>query len=129
MKRRKFIKLGIASGAVGVLSPFGGPILPNKTRALTLGPGPSKLMTIYMPGGWMPSMFFAPFRDASQVAVHWPEYLAQPSQVRNLDGSGDSPNAEDSRFGRIRVPFTWDESLMSDPSRFGGSGPWPGDDP
>jgi len=129
MKRRKFLKLGVTGGAVGVLSPFGGAILPHKTRALSLGPGPSRLMTIYMPGGWMPSMFFAPFREASQVAVHWPSYLADPSQVRNLDGSGDAPNADDPTLGRVRIPHLWDPAIMENPSNFSRGAPWPTNDP
>ena len=129
MDRRNFLRLGLAGGAASMLVPGGGALSPRKTRALTLGSGPSRLLTIYMPGGWMPSMYFAPFRDQSMVATHWQESLARPAQIENLDGSGDAPNAEDPRYGRVRIPAVWDQDLMSNPDRFAGSSRWPTSDP
>ncbi|MEM9189284.1 MAG: DUF1501 domain-containing protein [Myxococcota bacterium] len=130
MNRRNFLKFGVTGGTVAVMSPWGGPLLPNTTSAFRIPEEcPSRFLTIYAPGGWMPSMFFAPFQDESMVGVHWPGYLAAPNQVENLDGSGGAPNDEDPRYGRIRVPAIWDEALMVNPANFTGGGGWPAPDP
>lgn len=122
--RRDFLKLAVTGGAVGLFSP-GGLLSPSGGRALELGPGPKRLLTIYMPGGWQPSMMFTPFTDPTQVSVHWPSYLASPGQIENLDGSGDAPNADDDRYARVRTAAVWDEALMSDPTSFAGTPFWP----
>ncbi len=123
--RRDLLKLALGGGAAGALSPFGGLLSPSRGRALALGPGPKRLLTVYMPGGWQPSMMFAPFTDRATPAVHWPSYLASPSEIENLDGTGEAPNADDARYPRVRTAAVWDEAMMSNPASFAGSPAWP----
>ncbi|MGE0786890.1 MAG: DUF1501 domain-containing protein [Sandaracinaceae bacterium] len=124
--RRNFLRMAVTGGVIGAFTPFGGLLSPRRGRALTLGPGPKRLLTIYMPGGWQPSMMFTPFTDPAMTQIHWPSYLASPQQITNLDGSGDAPNDDDSRLPRIRTAEVWDQAMMQNPGSFNSSGTfWP----
>jgi hypothetical protein len=120
--RRNWLKLGLAGAAAASIHPLLGP---SRTRAM-LGPGPKKLLTIYVPGGWMPMYFFCPL-TGQQVVDFFPgpgetsrePVFFDPSDLRNLDGTGDDPHPEDATVPRLRVPHLWDEAALSSGSGSG----------
>src|SRR3954471_2145188 len=102
--RRDLLKLAVGAGQVALLAKMG--LMPSVARAA--GTPPTKLLTIYFGGGWMPTDLFCPLSDA-EIARLIPaptNYSSEPvfydaNRVTNLDGSGNSlgPNGN----ARIRV--------------------------
>jgi hypothetical protein len=93
---------------------------PRRARAGGEGSYPTRLLTIYVGGGWMPELFFTPLSNAQIEQVIPPPmvYLGEPcffapSDVGNIDGSGDDPDPDDPTLQRIRVPLLWDEAAIA----------------
>ncbi|MCU0695405.1 MAG: DUF1501 domain-containing protein [Myxococcaceae bacterium] len=100
-------------------------LAPRLAHAQPMG-GPSRLLTLYLPGGWM-SLFAVPGLSPAQVAAlvpaPWVENGApiffRPDQVKNLDGSSDP--------GRLKTPALWNEAALRagqpDPQAGGATSP------
>lgn len=116
--RRELLKLGLSATQLGILSRFG--LSPQP--ALASENPPTKLLTIYVAGGWMPAYFFCPLSDA-EIQTHIPAPASaqgyrneplfySPEHVPNLDGSGRALD-DDPRFQRLRIVQRWDEASLS----------------
>jgi hypothetical protein len=105
--RRALLKASLGLTQAGLLSR----LAPSVARAQTQD-GPDKLLTLYLPGGWMSLFTFCPL-DAAQTAAVIPAPFVEssepifftPSQLQNLDGS--------STPGALRLPVLWDEAELS----------------
>jgi hypothetical protein len=110
LSRRQMMMASLGATQMGLLD--GGGRIP-RARAQANG-GPTKLMVIFVRGGWMPSYFFNPMSTANIDAI-MPEPLSyagepafyRPEWVKNLDGSEDADAG--SATPRIRVPWLFDE--------------------
>ena len=118
VSRRRLLQLGIGASQLALLGSLG--IQPRRARADHGSNHPTRLLTIYVNGGWMPELFFTPLSAAQiEQAVPAPEvYLGEPcffgpQDVRNLDGSGDEPDPQDPTLTRIRAPILWDEDALA----------------
>jgi hypothetical protein len=106
MNRRRWMKLA-AAGGISATALLQG-IRPRRARAL--GPGPKKLLVLYVPGGWMAELFLTPL-SAPDIERFYPvnargvPSFFEASEVGNLDGTGDAPN--DDGTPRLRAPRTW----------------------
>lgn len=109
--RRQILELGLGAGQLALLSSFG--LLGARRAQAAPGSGPTKLLTISVPGGWMPIYLWCPLTDA-QISSHIPsprrssgeQAFFLPEQVENLDGSANG-ETEDG-FPKLRVPNLWD---------------------
>jgi hypothetical protein len=116
--RRQILKAALGGTQLALLSALG--IQPRRARAGVDTPGPTRLLTIYVPGGWMPELFFTPL-TASQIEAKVPAptlHLGEPcfftpADVRNIDGTGDDPDPDRPDLSRIRVPHLWDEAALA----------------
>lgn len=118
--RRKLLHASLGLSQVALLSRLGAPSIAS---AQGMG-GPTRLLTIFLPGGWMSPFALVPW-SASEVATVLPAplvSLGEPiyfsdAQVRNLDGSSDP--------GKLRVPALWDEAelMAGRPDRRSGTSP------
>jgi hypothetical protein len=124
LSRRAILTAGLGAAQISLLSAFGLTALSPRT-ARAAGPGPTKLLTIFVPGGWMPVYLFCPL-SSEEITAHipppfWdgsePVYFS-PDQNTNLDGSGDAKEGE---FSRLRTPRLWDDANPA--SRDGGHAP------
>src|SRR5262245_16787377 len=105
LSRRLLLKAGLGATQIGLLSKFG--LWGSKARAAS-GIGPDRLLTLFLPGGWMPSYVWSPLTPA-QIArvIPPPQTFANErvfytsSEVTNLDGTGDQL---DSSYPRLRMP-------------------------
>lgn len=117
LSRRRILQAGLGASQLALLS--GLSLRPRAARAGGEG-GPTRLLTIYVPGGWMPELFFTPL-NAAGIASALPAkeiFLGEPcffdsSEVRNLDGTGDDPDADDESYQRIRCAHQWDEAALT----------------
>src|SRR5215813_10524697 len=57
LSRRNLLKAGLGSAQIALLAKFG--FWGARARADT-GGGPDRLLTLFVPGGWMPSYVFCP---------------------------------------------------------------------
>lgn len=89
---------------------------PRAASAATGSP-PTRLVTIFMQGGWMPLYGFCPL-SAGEIGrlipapgMHKREPLFfNASQVTNLDGSGDG---QQDGYAKLRMPKLWNEQALS----------------
>lgn len=114
--RRSFLLAGLGATQLALLGRFG----MRDARAKPTAGGPTKLLTIYVPGGWMPTLLFCPF---SKERI---DKQIKPLG-RSSDGGGFGPiyfdrdgvivaSSGDSSFDPgpacikqpIRVPKLWD---------------------
>jgi hypothetical protein len=103
-------QLLMSSLGAAQLSLLGG----GRARAQSTG-GPTKLLVIFVRGGWQPSYFFTPLSSAEIQRVMpeatssggEPAYYA-PEWVQNLDGSGDADFT--APFPRLRAPWLFDDA-------------------
>lgn len=127
LSRRSLLKAGLGSTQIGLLAKFG---FWGKGARAAPGDGPDRLLTLYVPGGWMPVYAFCPLSGPQISRVIPGNSIFQnervfytPSQVSNLDGTGDGSS---SGFSKLRMPRQWNEPALSagmpDP-RTGGSTP------
>ncbi len=115
--RRSLLLAGLGALQLGLLERYGyGPLSPRIARAA--GNVPTKLLTIYVPGGWMPVYLFCPLKAAEitkslpqpMMALGEPAYFL-PEWVKNLDGSGDADAG--AKVQRLRLARMWDETSLS----------------
>src|SRR5688572_26967537 len=115
--RRALLLASLGAGQLALLDRFGlNPLAPARARAAS--PGPTKLLTIHVPGGWMPAYLWCPLTadeissvlPAPMMPLGVPAYF-RPEWVKNLDGSGDAGAGE--KIQRLRVPRMWDETSLS----------------
>ncbi len=117
LTRRKLLQLGLGATQLALLERVSGASVGGASC-------PTKLLTIYVPGGWVPFYLWCPFSDAA-IGTHIPAPAVEQNEpvffdaaaVENLDGSG---RALQDGFQRLRVPVLWDEQAlgggMPDPS-------------
>lgn len=108
---------GVGLSQLLLLDRFGLSPIPQRA-ARAAGSGPTKLLTLFVPGGWMPVYLFCPFGKAEiQKALPTPmEALTEPAyydpaQISNLDGTGDADAT--SPVQRIRVARMWDAEALA----------------
>jgi hypothetical protein len=123
--RRALLKASLGLTQYGLLSKLGSPSI---ARAQTFS-GPDKLLTLFLPGGWMSPWAFVPY-TAAQVSAVIPPPLIQngepiyfsPSQVVNLDGTSGS-----GAIPSLRVAKLWNQTALSagmpDPRTGGATSP------
>ncbi len=118
LSRRRIMQAGLGASQLALLGGLG--LRPKAARAGGDRGGPTRLLTIYVNGGWMPELFFTPLSDAEiGSAVPPPEvFLGEPcffeaSDVENLDGTGNDPDPEDESIRRIRCANQWDEAALA----------------
>src|SRR4051794_25060354 len=115
LSRRALLKASLGATQVGLLAKLG--LSPSVARAAG-GTGPTKLLTIYFPGGWMPTDLFCPLSstEITRLIPSKTQYLNDPvfydaADVTNLDGSGNAMGANGN--ARLRVPKLWDETSLA----------------
>lgn len=118
LSRRGLFKAGLGAAQIALLERAGVRILsPGVARAD--GNRPTKLLTIYVPGGWQPAYMLSPLKlDQIQTYVPRPRTwqvlepmgYAREHVARNLDGT---PATDDS-FGErpLRMIRLWDENAL-----------------
>lgn len=118
LSRRKILQAGLGASQLALLGGLG--LRPRAARAGGDKGGPTRLLTIYVNGGWMPELFFTPLTSSEIDSVIPPPevFLGEPcfyesSAVANLDGTGDDPDPEDESLRRIRAPHQWDVDALS----------------
>lgn len=114
--RRNFLKAGLGVGAYGLLE--GGGLWGTRIAKASALTGPTRLLTIYLPGGWAPYYLFCPFTaqeiggvipTAAHPVGQDPMFYSS-EQVDNLDGTGDALDSVG--FPRLRVPRTWNQLAL-----------------
>jgi hypothetical protein len=124
--RRQLLKAGLGAASLGLIDKLGLPLLSPRTARANTGYGagsgkPTKLLTIYVPGGWSSyymwcsltaseiSKFMKPFWHLPGNAnSQWVFY--DPEHVTNTDGSGDELGNDG--YQKLRVPRVWDEEAL-----------------
>jgi hypothetical protein len=115
--RRALLSAALGAGQVALLDQLGLPVL-RARRAHAAAGGPTKLLTIYVPGGWIPMHLWCPL-DAAEVERLIPAPMDQSGEavyfnaatLKNLDGSGDADLG--GAYPRLRVPRLWDEAALA----------------
>jgi hypothetical protein len=117
LTRRQILMASAGAAQLGLLGSFG---LTGR-RAAALDPnGPSRLLSIYVPGGYMPMNLFCPFDDA-MIASEIPEMGDQLSEsVFFTAGDVEDLAPADGGHAPIRIVRTWDPAMPS--SRENGAG-------
>lgn len=116
--RRDLLKLGLGATQLALLHKLGA-LEPGRARADTVS-GPTKLLTIYVSGGWIPQFLFCPLRLDETDALMPPPRLviggAEPFShtrkhvERNLDGTPADDAVWDNR--PLRMARLWDETEL-----------------
>lgn len=104
--RRQLLKATLGATQLGLLEA----LAPRLAHAQPMG-GPSRLLTLYLPGGWM-SLFALPGLTPAQTAALIPAPYVEngapiyfsAAQVRNLDGSSDA--------GKLKTAALWNEAAL-----------------
>ncbi len=121
LSRRQILKAGLGLSQLGLLGSFGLLNSPSSVRAEGRPQNaPSRIVTLYVHGGWMPIYAFCPL-SSQQILDLLPEPTTEsgepafftPEDIRNLDGSGDALDPDDPSFMRLRSPHLWDEASLS----------------
>ncbi len=115
LTRRQLLKAALGASQLGLLGALGGSIFSKPAFAAGSG-HPTRLLTIYLPGGWMPGMFFCPMSSADintfvperESASSEPIYFSA-DQVRNFDGSDGGGGG----FAKIRGPIEFDATAFA----------------
>jgi hypothetical protein len=118
--RRSFLQASAALGAGLVTARVG--FEPRVARAAG---APKKLLTIYVPGGWMPSYFFVPLSkkgietlmpatpgEIPLIANQAPGGFT-PGMVRSLATGAEIDPGPNAPSQPIRVPKMWDEASLA----------------
>jgi uncharacterized protein (DUF1501 family) len=113
LSRRVLLKAGLGATQISLLARFG--LWGGQARAA--GDGPDRLLTLFVPGGWMPSYVFSPLSQAQIARVIPPvrifaneKVFFSASDVTNLDGTGDQLS---SGYQKLRIPRLWDQAALS----------------
>lgn len=117
LTRRRLLQTGLGASQLALLGALG--MEPRRARAGGSDDHPTRLLTIYVGGGWMPELFFTPLTGPQiERAIPAPrEFLGEPcffapSDVSNIDGTGDDPDPQDPSLLRLRAPILWDEAAI-----------------
>ncbi len=117
--RRDLLKLGVGAGQLALLHRLG--FLESRRAYADTLSGPTKLLTIYVSGGWIPQFLFSPLKLAETNAL-----MPTPRMVigggepyshtaahvqKNLDGTP----VDDSRWENrpLRMARLWDEASLA----------------
>jgi hypothetical protein len=107
ISRRSLLTATIGATQLALLERFG---MLRDARADTPSTAPTKLLTLYVQGGWRPTYFFCPFSPAEADKVIPPpqSFEGEPSffladQLRDL-----APG--DGKYTPVRVADTWNET-------------------
>lgn len=119
LTRRQLLQAGLGASQVALLGSWG-LLGSNQARANSGADRPTRLLTIWVDGGWMPAYAFCPL-SPEVIRERLPQpgtssgepIFFTPEQLRNLDGSGDALDPDDPSFQRLRVPHMWDEEALS----------------
>lgn len=109
---------GLGAGQLALLSSMG---LLDGNLALAAGANkPSRIITIWVAGGWMPAYAFCPLSpELIRERIPTPKsdsgepIFFTPEQIKNLDQTGDARDPDDPSIARLRVPHLWDEAALS----------------
>ncbi len=116
--RRDLLKMTLGAGQLALLHRLGA-LEPSRAWAQT-STGPTKLLTIYVGGGWIPQFLFSPVKNAEVASLIPPTKLviggAEPYSYtqahvqKNLDGT----NVDDAGWANrpLRMPRLWDEAEL-----------------
>lgn len=112
--RRALLQASLGLTQMGLLAKLG---MPSNAFAQTATDGPDKLLTLYLPGGWM-SLFAFCGLSAAEVQAVMPPAISEngepiffsDAQLANLDGTS-GPGAGGAQ--PLRVPKLWDEARLS----------------
>jgi Protein of unknown function (DUF1501) len=119
--RRSLLLGGLGLTQAALLSKFG-----HRIAYAGGGPKPTKFITIYVPGGWMPSMLFPPFSNAAinthvkrltpkdSVLHEFYDSSAVLTPATGAMGNDPGPNVEKQA---LRIPRLWNPA-----SPFSGAG-------
>jgi hypothetical protein len=127
----------LGAGQIALLDKLGFPVFRSSSARANPNGGtgtdkPTKLLTIYVPGGWFPVYLWCPL-NAAEIASHIPpKTISMKSpvyftadEVENLDGSGNAPG--EAGFQRLRSPVQWNEEALAaglkDPINNGATSP------
>jgi len=117
LTRRQLLLASLGAGQLALLNRLGVPMLPKAARAAP-GDRPTKLLTIYVPGGWVPFDLFCPFTDEQIAALIPPKEKVQSEpvfftadEVENLDRS-DTPLVNGG-YAKLRTPVLWNEAELA----------------
>lgn len=118
LSRRKLLALGLGAGQLALLDKFGVGV-----AHASGAPGPTKLLTIMVTGGWQPWFFFNPLkltdverflpRPRVSTIVQEPLYCVRSQLEKNLDGTAAVDPATPGEVRPLRVPRLWDEEGLT----------------
>jgi hypothetical protein len=117
LSRRKLMMAGVGASQLALLSRFN--LLGGRARAAEPTDRPTKLLTIYIPGGVHHEMMWASILDSAlprlmPPAEQWPGVFYNASMLQNLDRSGNAD--ADAPIRRIRCPVGWNWDNPADRS-------------
>lgn len=112
--RRNLLKAAFGASQLALIDKLGVPLFGGGRARANLPEGvPTKLLTIHIPGGWVPYYLWVPFTP-QEITSHIPpveNYLNAepvfygPDDITNLDGSGDAD--VNATYMRLRGPEQW----------------------
>lgn len=116
--RRRILQAGLGAAQLALLAQFGRSLDGRRARAQNPD-APTRLLTLYVPGGWMPLYLFCPLA-APEITRLLPPRTAgingseprffDATDVTNLDGSNDALDAQG--YARVRAPVLWDAQKL-----------------
>lgn len=117
--RRAFLAASLGLTQVALLESFGLSLLGSRRAHAAPTGGPTRFLTIYVPGGWMPIYMWNPLAaadttrllPAARVANNEDRVFYDASEVTNLDGTGDQDAG--AAIQRLRVPRTWNDAELA----------------
>lgn len=118
--RRAFLTAGLGLTQLALLERMGLSLFSSRTARAAPSGGPTRFLTIYVPGGWMPVYMWCPLA-ATDIATLLPpaqstgaggedRIFFDPHEVENLDGSGNQD--ADAPIQRLRVARTWNDAEL-----------------
>lgn len=114
LSRRNLLQASLGAAQLGLLGKFG--LLGRSAHAQT-ATGPTRLLTLFFNGGWMPQYLWCPYsaQEIDQLIPPVTTYFTDEpvyfgrAHVKNLDGSGDQT---DGGYPRLRVPELWNAAEL-----------------
>jgi hypothetical protein len=118
LTRRKLLTAALGASQLALLEGLGVSTLGSRRALAQTAGGPTKLLTLYVPGGWMPTCLWNPL-SAADIALHLPPPTQDhgdpayciPSLVKNLDGSDQADVG--APIQRLRGPQMWNPAAMA----------------
>ena len=113
LTRRQLLKATFGAAHLALIERLGVPLVGGGRARASLPEGvPTRLLTIHVPGGWVPWYLWVPF-TGPEITSHLPpvEYYLNkepvfygPDDITNLDGTGDAMNGS---YLPLRGPEHW----------------------